>query len=632
MSEGTCCREIIRCKPVRTWRARVGAASRWVTLLTVALMLIIFTGTYRSEFINPGDLTFQHSRVGSCAGCHSSFDDGPLGWPHAALANTPKIEDSKRCTACHDMGGNTLSPHGLPKAELAAITARAGQPTSASVPLDIKLTRAVLPLRTDKGAPLPCMTCHREHRGQAVDLTEITNERCVVCHSAQFSSLRDGHPAFTNFPFDRQTRIAFNHDSHFKTHFKSKDFKDRALTGCTGCHESDVRGSLMVLKGFESTCAACHAGQIEGASRASAKGIEIFNIPGIDLVALQDAKIAIGGWPEDAENEISPFMAFLLSSDPKYVAAESALEDIDLLDLVDAGSEVLNAVKDLVWAVKTLYYELTSEGVPALKRRLEAASGRKLGTAELASLTGLLPMDTIRNAQRAWFPALHREVESYRDGEGVANPPEDSEAEQDEEAEVEMAVGEDWASAGGWYLDEFGMFYRPISHADSLLSSWLQLSSAVEGGGGGAVDSASAVFELLADPKAPGRCMKCHSIDAAKDDSQSRKTVNWRGKNPSLDEQKFTRFSHTVHFPLLNKDGCTDCHNLNPDAKPSEGMKDRDPMTFQSNFGNIERKTCAQCHTRNEARDSCVACHNYHIGDFPPAMTSVPKVMGDNSG
>ncbi len=126
--------------------------------------------------------------------------------------------------------------------------------------------------------------------------------------------------------------------------------------------------------------------------------------------------------------------------------------------------------------------------------------------------------------------------------------------------------------------------------------------------------------------------MKCHSIDAAKDDSQSRKTVNWRGKNPSLDEQKFTRFSHTVHFPLLNKDGCTDCHNLNPDAKPSEGMKDRDPMTFQSNFGNIERKTCAQCHTRNEARDSCVACHNYHIGDFPPAMTSVPKVMGDNSG
>ena len=626
LADGTCCRAIIRCKPVRSWRARVGAASGWVTILTVGLLLIIFTGGYRSDFINPGDLTFQHSRVGSCAGCHSSFDDGPLSWPHAAFAKSPEIEDSKRCVACHELGTNTLSPHGFPKAELAAITNRAGRPTSPSTPLDLQLTRALLPLRTDGGAALPCMTCHQEHRGQAVDLTDITNGRCVICHSAQFSSLADGHPAFTNFPFDRRTRIAFDHDSHFKTHFKSNDFKDRTFSGCTGCHEPDVRGSLMVLKGFQSTCAACHAGQIEGASRASAKGIEIFNVPGIDVVSLQDAEVPIGGWPEDAESEISPFMEFLLSSDANYVAAASALKDIDLLDLEDAESDVLNAVKDMAWAVKTLYYELTSEGVPALQRRLESASGRKLGTAELANLTGLLPMDTIRNAQRAWFPALHREVELNRAGENVAfpEPAEDSEAEQGEEPEVEMASGEDWASAGGWYLDEFGTFYRPTSHADTLISSWLQFTSAVEGD---AAASAVAAFELLADPKAPGRCMKCHTIDAAEAGSSSKVTVNWRGKQPSLNEQKFTQFSHTVHFPLLDKNGCTDCHSVNPEAKPQAGYKDRDPMTFEGNYGNIARQTCAQCHAKNQARDSCVTCHNYHIGDFPPAMTSAPNVM-----
>jgi len=103
--------------------------------------------------------------------------------------------------------------------------------------------------------------------------------------------------------------------------------------------------------------------------------------------------------------------------------------------------------------------------------------------------------------------------------------------------------------------------------------------------------------------------------------------VNWTGVRPVKAQQKFTRFSHISHFSLLDKEGCLLCHNINPAAKVAEGFKDRNIETFESNFADIERKTCSGCHTEAEAGERCLTCHEYHIGVFSGTMISAPKAM-----
>ena len=623
--DGTCCRPIAPCNPIQSWRARISNVSRWATLLTVGFLLVIFTSSYSTQFIDPGELTFQHSRVGSCGGCHSSYELGILGWPHAAFTRVPEVEDSKRCMNCHAMGENAFDPHGLSKPLMAKMTTRAEKSTKASIPWAVKLIGAAVPHRSEGGDTLPCMACHQEHRGQAAELTKTSNERCTACHTAQFSSFSDGHPRFKQFPFKRRTRIAFDHEGHFKTHFKGEDFKAKAPSGCFGCHTPDVRGSTMIVKGFDAACADCHAAQIEGVGRASEKGFDVLNVPGLDVLSLAEQEVAIGSWPEDAEGEITPFMDFLMSVDTGYTEARELLADVDLLDLADSSDDQVAAVKTIAWSVKALLYELAVEGMPALHERMEKVLGHGLTNMEAAGLAGLLPAAVIREAQVAWFPNLYRDVPKHAAGEEVPIPEDDeNEEEEDEVVSVDLSSGEDWHSTGGWYRDEFSIYYRPIGHEDGMIVEWLTLTAERTTKGNLASNS---VFDYLADSKAPGRCTKCHSVDVTGKPSKPKFVVNWLGRRPLLDAQEFTTFSHTAHFPLLDAEGCVSCHNVNDGAKPMNGYKDRDPNTFESNFSGISRKTCAECHTTAGSADSCTTCHNYHIGKFSPAIASSPKMM-----
>ena len=89
------------------------------------------------------------------------------------------------------------------------------------------------------------------------------------------------------------------------------------------------------------------------------------------------------------------------------------------MDLSEASAEQLGAVETLVWAVKTLLYDLRVTGVSALHGRLETVLGRALTAAEKTTLTALLPLATIASAQETWFPALGAEVPRWRDGEKI---------------------------------------------------------------------------------------------------------------------------------------------------------------------------------------------------------------------
>ena len=62
---------------------------------------------------------------------------------------------------------------------------------------------------------LYCATCHQEHKGVNFNLNKISNEQCRSCHVLKFDSFDGHHPNFENYPFERRTRIIYDHASHF---------------------------------------------------------------------------------------------------------------------------------------------------------------------------------------------------------------------------------------------------------------------------------------------------------------------------------------------------------------------------------------------------------------------------------
>lgn len=728
LPDGSCCTSIVKCHPVRSWRSKRKAAGYWLTALTVGIFLMFIGGVNSTSFIDPGPLTSQHSQVKDCAGCHSAFKEGPSTWPHKAFASSSEEIDSKLCISCHKFGSDSLAPHSMGKTDLASLTKSAAPVSSDSQPWIPKLAAVTMKPNTD-GSALFCMTCHQEHHGARSDLKKMSNQRCQACHTSAFKSLSSGHPSFGKYPYERRTRIEFDHTSHIGKHFTEKKYKGIAPTECKTCHEPDVMGDTMGVVGFEKSCAACHLNQIEGEGRATAKGIAIFAVPGLDVATLREKNVGIGQWPEDPDRGSTPFMDFLLAGNPDFKAAKKTLGDIDFMDLGEATGPQLKAIENYAWAIKGLLFDLATKGVPAFGEMLEASMGKKLSNAELGLLTGLIQPDAVLGAQRAWFPKLFADVTKHRDGKTVPVPPEEDDPkggsgkddilsgapkddilsggkqdyilsggkkddilsgakkddilsggkkedilgggksedilgggktedilggsksedilgggktedilgggdgkapevtsakkEEEEEPDVEIAPGEEWASAGGWYRDDFTLRYRPASHADTMLRAWLDAAggaSSME-----AKDSAAQILGALTKKGAPGLCVKCHSVDET---PNGKVVFNWKGHMPSSSKHTFTKYSHVAHFSLLDEKGCLDCHTLNKKAEYQASFKDRNPMTFAGNFNPIKRETCAQCHTQEQAGSDCLICHNYHVGKFGPALTSTPMSEG----
>ena len=458
LPDGTCCREIPPCRPVRSWRARRGAVVRWVLALSVGLLIFVMASGYRTGFISPGELSFQHAELADCGVCHGAFHEGVLGWWRAAWSEDVAVDDSKPCISCHKMGARGLLPHSLPAGALEAMAGdEAPRATAGGRSVGVQLANLVYGAPTKDDAALPCMTCHGEHQGAEADLTALSDDRCTSCHRVQFHSLASGHPDVVQYPYERRTQLQFDHTSHIDKHFQDAKFVKLAPGQCYDCHKPDVNGRLMEVKPFETSCGACHGAQVAGAGRASAKGMAVFAVPGLDVASLRDQGAAIGEWPEYAEGSVPPFMNLLLSADPDYRAANAVYRSIDdPLDLSEADEQQLAAVATVAWGVKSLLYDLRTKGVEALHLRLRDILGRPLSPAEKATLTALLPLDTIAVAQKEWFPALGTEIPRWRGGETVLMPSDQSSGagetgkaaavtpvKQDSDSDAEIDTGKD---------------------------------------------------------------------------------------------------------------------------------------------------------------------------------------------
>ena len=127
----------------------------------------------------------------------------------------------------------------------------------------------------------------------------------------------------------------------------------------------------------------------------------------------------------------------------------------------------------------------------------------------------------------------------------------------------------------------------------------------------------------MSDPYGPGRCTKCHSIERTE---EGRGAIHWPARHEIPNDHSFVKFAHVPHFSLLGEKGCGTCHVLNKDADVGRGFVhadnslNTDPKTFESSFAPMRKEECARCHVQKAAGDSCLTCHNYHIGNLPPGM------------
>ena len=104
-----------------------------------------------------------------------------------------------------------------------------------------------------------------------------------------------------------------------------------------------------------------------------------------------------------------------------------------------------------------------------------------------------------------------------------------------------------------------------------------------------------------------GSCGKCHNIELA--DS----VPIWKTPLDPL-RKEFTYFSHAMH--TSSKDiACSFCHQI---KKGILEHSETGQPAGHSNFEPMDIEMCSSCHESSIAGESCLLCHNYHVGRFLP--------------
>jgi hypothetical protein len=181
---------------------------------------------------------------------------------------------------------------------------------------------------------------------------------------------------------------------------------------------------------------------------------------------------------------------------------------------------------------------------------------------------------------------------------------------------------ESWAEFGGWYRQDYAIFYRPTGHKDKFIYSWLFLTG--PRGRKGDTSPSAKIFDFLTNKDAQGSCTKCHSVD---DIRGKGRLVNFSQPSAESKRGSFTKFVHEPHFRTSENRGCLDCHKLEKGRPYLKSYEQGDPHIFASNFGGVKKETCRSCHQSGMARQDCLLCHSYHVnGVISPIMTTrIPR-------
>jgi len=423
----------IPCKPVASLRAKRRRFTVICTLFTLGSLLLSFTVPASDDILAPGPLCSTHAQIlaeeggNRCAACHSAGNDGFLAWAGSLFSKRSNLgpTQSELCLKCHEenlMGQLTaLAPletsksdqrlfnaHGLPKDQLQSLTAKyTHSDSSPGFLASISTSLSASPGSSSDGK-IACSTCHREHNGSEADLTALTDSQCQTCHKNRFKSLAEGHPEFTNYPQERRSKIAFDHSTHFGKHFPSQS----TSFDCRRCHLDDDFQNVMKLAPFEQSCASCHDQPIRD---SVGSGIELINLPMLDIDTLTSVGIDVGDWPAAAQGDfdgrIPELARMLLYADVKARAAFEQLgDDFEFIDLDINDRAQMETASQLVWAIKRLLHDLSVDCDATISNRLRQIVNDEKAEFKIEHFTSSVDPGTLRRAVNRWLPTLSKEM------------------------------------------------------------------------------------------------------------------------------------------------------------------------------------------------------------------------------
>ncbi len=176
------------------------------------------------------------------------------------------------------------------------------------------------------------------------------------------------------------------------------------------------------------------------------------------------------------------------------------------------------------------------------------------------------------------------------------------------------------AGKAGWATGENSegnpaLMYRASGHADPVLKAWIEsLRIALQGRDGARRALAKeAINDFLDSQTGPGACGKCHS-SALRAVSAEGTSAAWGYTGTA--SRPLTRYTHAKHLGLVDPDaGCIACHELNASSKYAKFFtaKASTKPAYESNFADIRKETCIECHRDGQVNSSCQACHAYHM-------------------
>lgn len=558
---------------------------------------------WRNEVLAPGPLSLHHAHLIAgqdqslrCAQCHTAANASLEAWMGQAgdvSSQGLSTTQSTLCMSCHDRSFArewATAAHNMPLATLREFTAAhaVDGPDSAASSHALR----------DPGSAIACSACHREHQGRMHDLTAISDAACQACHREQYRSFADDHPDFGAWPYERRTRIAFDHASHQLKHHPAT----KREFACADCHQADATGAFQLTNSYAATCASCHD---KALALSLADGVPLVALPTLDLEALRNAGHNPGAWPEGADGDFDgavPWAAkLLIAASPEAASALARLgSNFDFYDIDPDDDDQLNAAATIARELRTLVEELAAGNQQAFSGRLAAMLGRQPAPEEVAALMGRLTPETVADYRNHWF------------GDGGT----------DESAASSTTAPGVWSRHDA----KLALRYRPTGHADLWLKAWLDALAAAASGPRAAV--ADPLLRAALKPTAPGQCGSCHTVER---DATGQLAIQWQPRRPGQTFPGLTHFSHASHLLQSQLHDCTTCHRVVEHAAGS--LATEDPRQFVADFAPLTKAACVNCHTPTAAGNSCTQCHRYHSGPWGTdvAKTVIPRSVEESA-
>jgi hypothetical protein len=291
LPDGTCCRPLAPCVPVRSLRSKRIVFTLCTAILTIGFLLVALCGPFRSGFISPGPLSRQHATflfahrakqeaAGNCAVCHKAARGGPAAWLQSALQARPGPWEiralaasgpsgmtaiDRHCLGCHEGHSfhepNVDSEHSCSDCHVEHQGPGPMRAPSDASCLSCHANAAALQASLTKAASLPAAAFdYRPAQGRVIFQTP----RPPRGYTRIIHTFSTDHPEFEiiiNRLQDPDT-LRFNHELHLNSPNISSLLHGRKLT-CSDCHQPDAAGVHFIKITYQQNCRQCHALQFD---------------------------------------------------------------------------------------------------------------------------------------------------------------------------------------------------------------------------------------------------------------------------------------------------------------------------------------------------------------------------------